>query len=353
MVKIVLFALICVSLLSSIAKASNGFYFSASSLTSKENTSITSQITNSNITYTENMAGLNFAPRNFESYLQFTSDTPGAYSQVSADFIQNTFIHNGGDTTLLLYANTSNVTMSGGVTTVEYAYTIANKMYAVRAIKGTDYTAQIATVKSMMKTPTFTINNTGGFELSTGYKFQNENSIFFIAPQIDYSQFGSNNSSLRNQALSAVTKIGIQYKNPYRFIDLYGFIGASAVQNSSNNNTQNIGGLKYGIGTEVAISKNIALFAEIFQIDLANNRQSVTYSPSTAVVDYINANSNPEQVIITNNDQPQYKITLNQLGLKHYIDPNSLKVEASTNITNITGFKVGITAYLWEWESYY
>jgi hypothetical protein len=352
MVKIVLFALICVSSLSSIAKASNEFYFSASSLTSKENTSITQQITNSNITYTENMVGLDFAPRNFESYLQFTSDNPGAYFQVSADFIQNTFILNG-DTTLLLYANTYNVTMSSGATTVEYIYNPNNKMYAVQSIKGTDYTAQIATVQSMMTTPPFTINNTGGFELSTGYKFQNENSIFFIAPQIDYSQFGSNNSSLRNQALSAVTKIGIQYKNPYRFIDLYGFIGASAVQNSSNNNTQNIGGLKYGIGTEVAISKNIALFAEIFQIDLANNRQSVTYSPSTAVVDYINANSNPEQVIITNNDQPQYKITLNQLGLKHYIDPNSLKVEASTNITNITGFKVGITAYLWEEESYY
>lgn len=132
----------------------------------------------------------------------------------------------------------------------------------------------------------------------------------------------------------------MQYQNPYNSIDLYGFAGVSIVQS--------IGGLKYGIGTEVEIHKNISLFAEVFAIDLQNNVQDDLNLVFKPVKDYIDKNSKPEQIIIHNEDVPnkKYRVILNQLGLKHYIDQNSIKAKGATlNIKSITGFKVGVTVY--------
>ena len=388
MLKIVLFALIC---LSSVANASSGFYISASSLTSKENastktlvnTSVTTSVDASSVTYSENMAGVQSAsPLDragpFRYVYIFTDDErsssdaviPKSISEFNNEYItqQIKFTLFTGDDTIIQTDPYSQISDNS----------ISTNTYRTYTINPIDYTSQIATVKSMVSsavsgttttsktttTPNFTINNTGGFELSTGYKFQKQGGNFFFAPQIDYSSFGSNSTPLRISGLSAVTKFGVSISKA----SIYGLGGLAFVSNSSNGSTQNIGGIKYGIGTELNLSKRFALFAEVFQIDLQNSlsyssqsssysqSSSVkSYSPSNEISKYIQDNSNPSQVIIKNNTSPKYILTLNNLGLKHKIDPNSIKYtqtsNTNANITNITsitsiqGFKVGLTFY--------
>ena len=226
---------------------------------------------------------------------------------------------------------------------------------------------EVNAVNKPITTPNFTINNSGGFEFSTGYKFQQEGSNFFFSPQIDYSSFGSNSTPLRTSGLSAIAKVGVSFSKA----SIYGFGGFSSISsNSSSGSTQEIIGNKYGFGTEFSINKNIALFAEVFQIDLQNNlsysttsSSSQSYSPSTAVSNYIANNGNsgiPENVTIDtlgilNNS---YTLTMHHLQLKHYIDQNSIQytTTTTTNITSIAGFKVGVTMYFnnsGNEESYY
>ena len=82
MIKIVLFALICVSSLSSIAKASSGFYISASSLRSQENASTTTSVAPSNVTYNSSMTGLSMV-RPLSVPYKFASASNSNYTDLS------------------------------------------------------------------------------------------------------------------------------------------------------------------------------------------------------------------------------------------------------------------------------
>jgi|GEM_PF-5680853 len=394
MVKIVLLAFICVSSLSSIVNASSGFYISASSLRSQENASTTTSVTASNVTYNSNMAGLKLVPDdvNVKAY-KFTNAT---ISFDTADMSPIHDIYINKQITLRLGSSFDNITTTGpnvtdnGRWTADCNWGVCQK-YTISEMK---YTDQQETVKLMVAnevnavnkpitTPNFTINNSGGFEFSTGYKFQQEGGEggnFFFSPQIDYSSFGSNSTPLRISGLSAIAKVGVSFSKA----SIYGFGGFSSISsNSSSGSTQEIIGNKYGIGTEFSLTKNIALFAEAFQIDLQNNlsysstpsSSSQLYSPSTlnaskpstAIKEYIADNSNTRDVVITNTVYVPplpgfntYKLTMHHLQLSHYIDQKSIQytttTTTTTNITSIAGFKVGVTMYFnnsGNEESYY
>ena len=341
MVKIVLFTLIFVSSLSSIANASSGFYVSVASLTSKQNATSTQKISAENVIYGDNTRDLKFLTTELTSYAYAFKNGSG---EKTVNLIDNMFIPKDIKLTLILdnYDKTNNpiVIKGWGASFAE------NRDWHDRfLLTPIDYTSQISTVKSMVasehNTPNFTISNSGEFEFSAGYKLQKEKGTFFISPQIDYSSFGSNSSSMKTSALGIVAKFGASASKA----NIYGFCGYSSISNSSNGSTQKIGGLKYGFGTEFSLSRNISLFAEVFQIDLQNNTQSVSYSASSSVREYIDQNSKPEKVTLTNDMHTEYDLTLNQLGLNNYIDPDSIKINRQTSIKSITGFKVGATMY--------
>ena len=338
MIKIVLLAFI---FLQGIVKASSGFYISASSLASKANATSTQKISAENVIYGDNTRDLKFLTTELTSYAYAFKNGSG---EKTVNLIDSMFIPKDIILTLILdnhdKANNPILLTGWGASFAD------NKDWHDRfLLTPSNYTSQISTVKSMVasehSTPNFTINSTNGFELSAGYKLQKEKGIFFVSPQIDYSSFGSNSSPLKTSALSMVAKFGASASKA----SIYGFGGYSSISNSSNGSTPNINGLKYGFGTEFSLSKNISLFAELFQIDLQSNTQSVSYSASNSVREYIALYSNPEKVILQNVMAKEYKVTFNQLGLDNFIDPNSIQVNRITTINNIQGFKVGVTMY--------
>lgn len=146
-----------------------------------------------------------------------------------------------------------------------------------------------------------------GFEISTGYKFHKYGVPFFFSPQIDFFRT-QNESGLTT--LSAIGKLGFEFNNPYTPFSIYGFGGVSGVRNASsdkknvplptiatgaggtlsvsNRFNDDILGVKYGIGTEVSISKHIAVFAELFQMDLMTRSIPILLSKTTNTSQVLN-----------------------------------------------------------------
>ncbi len=402
--KMVRIAILLLISLPSVAMATNGFYFSAASLTSKQNAISTQTISAANVTYSDNTAGLKFVDSQTVNSVAYRF-TDAVSRDINRDIatLQNLYIKDAFTIRLLSLSDSITVVttydtytgmMTGRSTTATPTYTNnttnasantpkyspdPNPVINIKIIEPNIgcvfgscimytvapeiHTTHIDAIKTQIATefndskktpPNFTINNNLGFELSAGYKLQYLFKKLFIAPQIEYSSFGANSSSIKPTALSIVGKLGVSLSK----IDFYGFGGYSSISSASNGSTQNIGGFKYGLGTEFAINENFAIFAEVFQINLNANNQSVTttYSPSVTVEGkYASAKSADSiSYTFTNTVDPKYTLNLNQISLEQAMDKNSIKITRNATIESIQGFKVGLAVYFNSGgESYY
>ena len=228
-----------------------------------------------------------------------------------------------------------------------------------------------------------------GFEASVGYKFRLFKSSFFTAPQIDISMFRNTDSTMSGKhpedtapttaatkiytygnldssyAGSLVAKFGFEnklslgtFKIPF---SIYGFGGGTSALSTYRNTKSQAFGAKFGFGTEIFVSKNLAFFGEMFWIKFLkqNINYSVTngYDTSVAngailgnsVANYINRQSG---TTVTLDDaqigQDTKNISIQYADLNQVIDAKSIKyttTESFSNTSAIQGVKFGLTYY--------
>ena len=215
-----------------------------------------------------------------------------------------------------------------------------------------------------------------GAELSVGYKFRLFKSSFYTAPQLDISLFRNSKSTISGKrdgtnytygnidssyAGSLVAKLGFENKfvvgSTNIPFSIYGFGGGtSSVMQYRDTSSQSFG-LKYGFGAEVFVSKNMAIFGEMFQINLL--KQNIDYS-STNTYKGDNQSNRAAQYIRSQRgttvtlDNAQYGQDTKNLSIK-YADLNQVidaqnitykTTEKFENTGSIQGVKLGLTYYV-------
>jgi|GEM_PF-4014166 len=221
-----------------------------------------------------------------------------------------------------------------------------------------------------------------GFEMSVGYKFRMFKSAFYAAPQLDISMFRNNSSTIegKDQTLntsdtkkyiygnidsslagSLVAKFGFEnkvdlgiFRTPF---SIYGFGGGtSALTKYRSANSQSFG-LKYGFGAEIFVSKQLAIFGEMFWINFLkqniNHSETNGYTPSDSVNKYINRSVGTD---VTFHNGAKFDetsktptIKIKYANLNEVIDVDSIKYTTNESFSNqgsIQGMKFGLTYYV-------
>lgn len=233
-----------------------------------------------------------------------------------------------------------------------------------------------------------------GFEVSIGYKIRPFKSSFFVAPQVDVSffdnpssqesglfasdslsaytnkdltSFSSNQTSQNTQKIqhhnlstnfiaSMVGKLGFEdyfiFENAKINYSLYGLLGgATGFRGYRDEKATNLG-LKFGFGGEVFLRKNLALFAEWYQVQFSNLNIDIEESRSVNYTSEMNttlANAIGATVQLTNGGTgtSEKTATINYASLKNIINQNLTyqNREAFKISSTITAVKMGLTYY--------
>ncbi len=245
-------------------------------------------------------------------------------------------------------------------------------------------TPQFSTQSQMQNfVSAFSGQSSSGFEMSVGYKFRMFKSAFYAAPQLDISMFRNISSTTikgKDQTLntsdktqyiygnidsslagSLVAKVGFEnkvdlgiFRTPF---SIYGFGGGtSALTKYRSANSQSLG-LKYGFGAEIFVSKQLAIFGEMFWINFLkqniNHSETNGYTPSDSVNQYINRSvgttvnfNNGVAQDLTAKTSP---LSIKYADLNQVIDVDSIKYTTNESFTNqgsIQGMKFGLTYYV-------
>lgn len=214
-------------------------------------------------------------------------------------------------------------------------------------------------------------------EVSIGYKFRPFRSMFFIAPQIDLTRYkdnGSTNTAYYNSTTqtmsstqdgsstqvsysdldlsytaSLIFKIGFEqrfwlagHRIPF---SLYGLFGASSSFRNINSIRDNAFGFKYGVGSEIFISSQVALFGEFYQIQYIS--QNHTFNSTQNYTGNAFSTTNGFTANLSNGGTGANE---KLLTLRYPSDSQSLAAQIKTTEryglqSRISAIKFGITYY--------
>ena len=193
-------------------------------------------------------------------------------------------------------------------------------------------------------------------------------SAFYAAPQLDISMFRNHSSTIAGKdqtpktsdatnyiygsldssyAGSLVAKFGFEnkmnlgiFRTPF---SVYGFGGGtSGLTTYRSANSQSFG-LKYGFGAEIFVSKQLAIFGEMFWINFL--KQNINYA-TTASYDFANNSSDTVGSYINSQtgttvtlDNAQYGADTKNLSIKYadfnqVIDTSSIKYTTNESFAN-------------------
>jgi hypothetical protein len=258
----------------------------------------------------------------------------------------------------------------------DWSYEIQRTKDLIKEDVGKNMVPQIGTQTQMQSfVDAVSGRSANGFEASVGYKFRMFKSSFFTAPQFDISMFRNANSLMTgvisgqkytygnldsSYAGSLVGKIGFENKLSLGRIkipfSIYGFGGGTSALTTYREAKSQSFGVKYGIGAEVFISKQISLFGEMFRIDfLKQNINYLTsysdYIASNAVKSYVNGQYGTE-VVIDNSQtalSDNKNITVKYADLNQVLDIDNITYKTTEKFgvqNSITGVKFGVTYYI-------
>ena len=278
---------------------------------------------------------------------------------------------------------------------------LSNSTYLV-TLKPIDWLTKVATVKTQIESELSAsgLNTTQqlqdfldvlqnesskGVELSIGYKFRPFQSSWFLAPQVDISYFKGNDQSAAAYAnsnktsfslasdsthtqkithdsldlsfsTSMIAKIGVENhlffgtsKLPF---SIYGLVGGTSSMRKYKSVQANNLGLKYGVGGEVFLSKKLAFFAEVFQIQFLEQKvessASYSYTTSSATQAIYNANTGGSITLTNGGTGTNLKsTTVNYASLEQSLGNVKYKVIENFKINSkLSAIKVGLTYYL-------
>jgi hypothetical protein len=274
---------------------------------------------------------------------------------------------------------------------------LSNATYLV-TLKPIDWSSKIATVKDQINSElnasglnttqqlqdfldVLQNNSSKGVELSIGYKFRPFQSSWFLAPQVDVSYFKGNNQNSAAYANSGKTDFNLTsdsthtQKITYDSIDLsfstsmvakiglenhlffgaskvpfsiYGLVGGASSMRKYKSVQANNLGLKYGFGGEVFLSKKLAFFAEVFQIQFLQQKveSSASYSYTTSADNNTNTGGS---ITLTNGGTGANlkSTTINYASLEQAVGNIKYKTDEAFKINSkLSAIKVGLTYYL-------